>query len=134
MNFLRRVISVQLGYMLRFGIVGAIGTFVNLFVFNLLISFLHSSIIASFFAFLAAVSLNFFLNAKWSFSVRTKGMLTSRSYVYYVLANTGGLLVNLFVLYNVSDVLGYNSMIGQFVGILCGMAVNYLASYYIVFK
>lgn len=125
---------LHLKSVVRFGIVGAIGTFVNMCVFSFLSLNFLSNTLASTAAFFVAVSVNYILNARWSFSFRTQGVLSISSYIFYILANTGGLLVNLAILYFVSNILGYNPLLGQFIGIMFGMIINYLASYFFVFK
>lgn len=142
---------------IKFGLVGGIGTAVNLSVYSLVLllvlpepvlelpSFrlfpVSESLIlavyniAAVLAFLVAVSGNCFLNNKWTFGKRIRHeQLTLRKYFKYVAVNLGGLVVNLGILHTVVVIYGirYN-FIGQLAGIAVGMLFNFTLSYLFVF-
>ena len=127
----------MLPQLMRFGLVGTLGTVVNLAVFTIVVKFMmlnHN--IGATAAFLVAVSQNYTLNRMWTFHIRG---LERVGYVIgwtkYVTINIVGFSVNLMVLNAVIAWIGQDySVQGQALGILCGMAFDFLLSKFLVFE
>jgi len=116
----------------KFMIVGAIGTAINLIVFWLLTGYLpelffeHDRfLIASFIAFMVAVTNNFLLNSYWAFPDR-RGIIHIQ-YGQFVIASLGGLAINEVMLKLMIDA-GFHHMLSQFIGILMGSSFNFIVN------
>lgn len=125
------------GELLRFCLVGTAGALVNLAVFTVATRWLDVGFNpAATLAFMVAVTHNFALNRMWTFArsltARTRGAL---AWFKYVAVNLLGLGINLLVLNVVLHTWGYgHATIGQALGIVAGMASNFLMSRYFVFR
>ncbi len=123
----------------KFGITGALGTVTNLIVFYILADLLGlPSMVASACAFCLAVSQNFLLNSRWTFSdsgrTHEAPIAAMKLYCKFFLSSLSGLAVNLGVLALLLRFFDFPiKTIPQAIGIFCGMAVNYLFSRYLVF-
>ena len=121
----------------KFGTVGFLGTLTNLTIFFLMVDlggFDHN--LGSVAGFLVSVTQNFILNKRWTFSARLDGPARLlAAYAKFVGVALGGLFVNILALNAVLAVivLPYKT-IGQGIGILAGMSVNYLGFRYLVFR
>lgn len=85
---------------------------------------------------MVAVTGNYCLNAKWTFgNASSPTRLGVRQFASYVAANALGLGMNLAVLTATLKVAGHAyHIVGQLLGIACGMVFNFLAAKYVVFK
>jgi putative flippase GtrA len=130
--------------LLRFLIVGGLGIFTNLLVFDLTIfifqsysnvSSLIASDVGSVLAFFIASIQNYILNHLWSFKADVNYGINFKSYFKYLVVNLGGLLINLGML----DLILYlfpscPQEIAQLIGILLAFIFNYIGSKFFVFK
>jgi putative flippase GtrA len=136
---------------IKFALVGILGTITNLFFFFLFIDVLQfggfdfqlgnpllhwlqsSETQVSIFCFLLAASQNYFLNHWWSFTTTSKPAVGK--WALFIIASLFGLAINLAVLNALLDnfVLPFK-FIAQAAGIMAGMAVNFVASKFIVFR
>jgi len=137
LQHLRRLYIFKYGawsQLIQFLVVGAMGTIVNLLALTMLIG-LHVPVrvsVAS--AILIAMTFNFVLNRRFSFSFARTGRWW-RQYIQFVMASSIGAVVN----YTITVVL-----LGQFpslfpqvaalIGIAVGTAFNFIASRYMVFR
>lgn len=113
--------------LIRFGLVGASGYFVNLVVFALAtqLADIHH-IAAAVVAFAVAVSNNFILNRHWTFRARqgSAGPQAAR----FLTVSVAGLAINLAVLALLVDVLGLAELPGQAVAVAVAMPFNFLGN------
>jgi putative flippase GtrA len=122
--------------LIRFAIVGGLGTVVNLALFFCLCDMLGMAAVpVSIACFCVACSLNYVLNQKWSFASQAGKALSLSSYLKFVGASLLGLAVNLGVMLATLHffVLPYKT-IAQAAGIIGGFVFNFFASKYFVFK
>jgi len=117
---------------IKFSIVGIIGTFVNLFTLYILRSLGLSHLIASAIAIEVSIINNFLLNNYWTFSDRSKGFLEKLA-KYHMVS-----FASCSVQYITSNLIFYfiypNSIISQLIGILFGYLINLFGSFKIVWK
>jgi putative flippase GtrA len=122
--------------LLRFLLVGALGTVVNILIFFILADTLHfDATFSSVIAFVIAVTQNYVLNHVWSFKNIINFQLNRKSYLKYVCVNIFGLLINLLVLNLI--LLQFNPAIkteAQFFGVLSGTFFNFILSRLYVFN
>lgn len=112
----------------RFAIVGAVGTVVNLAVLWTLrygFSVMHE--IASAVAIEVSLLSNFLLNDVWTFRRRRRSGFI-QSVLRYHAANLAGILTQYGTSVSLHRFLGVESLMSQFVGILIGFLVNYALS------
>jgi putative flippase GtrA len=122
--------------LLRFGIVGSVGSGLNVAVYYAMTEFFSLRLnVSAMGAFGVAVISNYILNHQWTFSVENENRPANvRQFKYYLLGNLVGLLFNLFVLNIVVAIAGIRFHIaGQMLGIACGMVFNFLFAKKIVF-
>jgi len=112
----------------RFAIVGAVGTVVNLTVLWILrygLRLIHE--VASAVAIEVSLLSNFLLNDVWTFRRRRRSGLI-QSVLRYHAANLAGIFTQYGVSVSLHRFLGIESLASQFVGILVGFLVNYVLS------
>jgi len=126
-NYLLHVLNLAPDY-IRFAMVGAAGTIVNLGVLALLRYLLNiSHAYASAIAIEASVVNNFILNDIWTFKKYGKpGAL--RRFLKFHVSSALGLLTQWVISYTVYYAVLSQSIIAQLVGIVAGFVVNYLLS------
>lgn len=128
-----RLIRILLKF-LKFALVGASGTVVNMAVFSVFYGFFYTPPWgASLAGFTIAVTFNYIINALWTFRAQT-GIY---SFITYFFGNTGGLVINLVVLQAVLFQAGHlpaAGYIAQAAGIAAGMVFNFLAASFIFRK
>lgn len=127
----------MLAQLMRFGMVGIIGTLLNIGVFTLVVSVLSlNHNLGAVLAFLVAVTHNYAVNRVWTFA--ESGMshgLFALGWAKYVAVNLLGFGVNLLVLNAVSLSWGPRfNVLGQVIGILAGMGFNFLLSRHFLFN
>lgn len=113
---------------LRFAVVGAVGTAVNLLSLWLMrysISLEHE--LASVIAIELSLINNFFLNDVWTFRRKRRGGFL-RSLSSYHLTNLSGVTTQFIVSASLHRLLGLESIASQFIGIILGFVVNYSLS------
>ncbi len=116
----------------RFALVGAFGTLVNLGVLWILryaLGIFHE--IASALAIEISVLSNFSLNDLWTFR-RKRKVSVIESIIRYHLANASGILVQYATSVALFKVIGLESLTSQFIGIIFGFLFNYALSRKIV--
>jgi len=129
-------VSPGLAQLVRFGIVGGLGTLTNLALFFVLVDLSGLAALLGMLAcFAAAVSQNYALNELWTFATHSRGRLAWVRYWKFVLSSLAGLAVNAIVLVGLMEFFTFPLLvIPQAIGILAGMAVNFVASRTIVFQ
>jgi len=116
----------------RFAIVGAVGTLVNLGVLWFLryaMDVIHE--VASAIAIEVSLLSNFVLNDIWTFRKRRRAGI-AQSVIRYHLANMAGILTQYSVSVALFRLVSLESLLSQFIGILVGFLVNYFLSKRIV--
>ena len=127
LNYIVHVLNLAPDY-IRFAVVGAAGTVVNLTVLALLrylIGVPHSY--ASAIAIEASVVNNFILNDVWTFKSHRRGGVAKRFLKFHV-SSALGLLTQWVVSFSMYYSVLSQSIIAQLVGIVAGFLVNYLLS------
>ena len=122
--------------LLRFCVVGTLGAAINFAIYTAVMKFTSLGInISAIAAFGVAVTNNYIINHRWTFSaVNESNPLNRTQFTYYVLGNVVGLLVNLLVLNAVVTFAGIRfHLIGQLLGIVCGMMFNFVFAKKVVF-
>lgn len=121
--------------LIRFAIVGGLGTLTNLVLFYVLVDLGSlAPLLGTVVCFAVAVSQNYVLNELWTFATAGDGRLAGRRYAKFVVASLVGLGVNLVVLAALIATVQFPLLvIPQAVGIAAGMTVNFLASRSLVF-
>ncbi len=112
----------------RFALVGAVGTLVNLAVLWLLrywLGLAHE--VASAAAIEVSLLSNFALNDIWTFKRRRRSTLL-QSVVRYHAANLAGIITQYAVSVSLYRILSLESLTSQFIGIIAGFLVNYSLS------
>jgi putative flippase GtrA len=122
--------------LLRFLLVGALGTILNITIFFIFADYLNfNANISSVIAFCVAVTQNYILNHVWSFKKLVHFRVNRKSYIKYICVNIFGLMVNLIVL-NVI-LMQFNPAIkttAQLSGVLAGTFINFILSRFYVFN
>lgn len=122
--------------LIKFLMVGGLGTVTNLTIFFLLVDVIHfNHLVIAVVAFLISMAQNYMLNHMWTFTDFTLDTNpTIRGLLKFMTVSTGGLIVNLFLLMSVIAVFDPPvKVIAQAVAILGGTVVNYFGSRYWVF-
>ena len=112
----------------RFSIIGALGTLVNLLSLYAMRYFLgleHE--LASIIAIEISLLNNFILNDIWTFRKRRRGGIIS-SLLNYHLANFMGIITQFSISMSLYRFFGIESILSQFIGIIVGFIVNYSLS------
>ena len=122
--------------LLRFSVVGGIGSATNLILFYFLVDVGGMApLLGAVLCFAVAVSQNYVLNALWTFAPSSGAALSPARYAKFVAASLVGLAINLAVL---STLLWLHpfplAVIPQAIGIGAGMAFNFVASRQVVFR
>jgi putative flippase GtrA len=147
-NWRARLAALPAGWvqLIRFAIVGGLGTVTNLALFYALVDLGEMGpLVGALVCFAVAVSQNYVLNELWTFATdgegegerrgKGRGELAWSRYAKFVLASLLGLAVNAAVLAALIAGFAFPLLvIPQAVGILAGTAVNFLASRYVVFQ
>jgi len=118
----------------KFAIVGAIGTIINLFVLYILTElFGLYYLISAIFAFFLAMTNNYVFNKKWAFNEKIETNFTSK-YLKFALVSVFGLVINLSILYYFVEYLGLYYMLAQVFGIVSGFLLNFFLNKHWTFK
>lgn len=122
--------------LLRFCVVGLIGTVINFFVYYALTEIAGINLnVAAIGAFFVAITNNYIFNHQWTFGIENQGRsINFKQFTYYIAGNLVGLGVNLIVLNMLVAIAGsINHLMWQAVGILSGMIFNFLFAKKLVF-
>ena len=122
---------------LKFGITGGLGTVTNLILFFIFADLLKvNPRIVSVCCFILCASQNYCLNHIWTFKVENQGQpLSVKLWLKFLSASLLGFLVNFAVLNLLLHFFEWEyTVVPQGVGILAGMAFNFLLSNFFVFK
>ena len=112
----------------KFGIVGAIGTLLNISILYLLTEkagFYY--ILSAIFSFIVAMTSNFILNKLWTFKENIK-LGIGKKYLQFGLISVTALLVNLFFLYIFTELFGIYYIISQILAIGIALIINFLGN------
>jgi putative flippase GtrA len=136
MHLLLKRVKKNIPKLLRFGIVGGFGAAINFTVYYAAFEFLHLGVnLSALLAFGIAVINNYIFNHLWTFRAENgNNTINFRQFSYYLLGNIQGLIINLVILNLVVSILGVKfHLIGQMLGIFCGMLSNFIFAKKFVF-
>ncbi len=125
--------TALLSPMTRFAVVGMSGTIVNLSVMKLVLDATGIPDIASLAGIESSILSNFALNEAWTFRKCRQGSPLGRLARYH-LSSAGGSITTYLTMKILHVLAGVNPLLGQFIGIILGFLVNYLASSTIVWR
>ncbi len=118
---------------IKFAIVGAIGTVVDVTILVFLREVVGLNVyIANFFSFTAAVLNNFNLNSRWTFGDQEKQ--PTRQLVQFFIVSVIGLGLSQALLFFFYDVVGLHYLIAKCLGILIVLFWNFFANRFWTFK
>jgi putative flippase GtrA len=122
--------------LLRFSVVGGLGTVTNLVLFYFLVDVGGMApLLGAVLCFAVAVSQNYVLNELWTFATSSGGGLSLDRYGKFVAASLLGLVISASVLTGLLWLYPFPlAVIPQAIGIATGMAFNFLVSRQIVFR
>ena len=83
---------------IKFGLVGASGVIVNIFIYTAFINLDVNYLIAATIAFLFAVSSNFYLNFIWTFKDKGKDKTVKKKYLHFFIISLLNFVINLSIL------------------------------------
>jgi putative flippase GtrA len=121
---------------IQFGLVGGLGTVTNLVLFYWLVDRGSvSPLLGVLLCFAVAVTQNYVLNELWTFATGATGELSLVRYWKFIVASLVGLGINAAVLSLLLLLYAFPLIvIPQAVGIVAGMAFNFVASRQVVFR
>jgi len=112
----------------KFGLVGIIGTFINLIVLYIFTEFVGVYyIFSAVIAFLVAVTNNFILNKLWTFKEKIHYFF-AKKYVQFFIISIFALLINLLFLYIFTEFLKIYYMISQVLAIGISFIANFIGN------
>lgn len=130
-------IKINMPRLLRFGLVGILGAVINFAIYSGVMKFTTLGInVSSIAAFCVAVINNYIINHSWTFAAENHNNPINRTqFTYYVLGNLIGLSANLLVLNTIVAMVGIEfHIIGQLLGIACGMIFSFFFAKKVVFS
>lgn len=136
MTILKRI-KINIPKLFRFGIVGSVGSGINLLVYFVASENLHLSVnMSAICAFCVAVSNNYVLNHLWTFKAENElNAVNFQQFIYYFVGNIQGLIINLVALNLVVIFAGINYRFwGQALGVMLGMLSNFFFAKKFVFN
>ncbi|MEM0349165.1 MAG: GtrA family protein [Candidatus Caldarchaeum sp.] len=117
--------------LIKFSVVGGVGLIVNTVALFLLTNYVFGErlyLVAAAISLEISILNNFFLNEYWTFRDRAgPGGIQGRLAKFHG-SRIAGTITTLAVLYLLTDFLGIFYLVSNIVGVLAGMAVNYLTS------
>ena len=122
---------------IKFSIVGASGTIVNLLVFNILlfsVFFSKHYIINNTISFLFAVTNNFYWNNKWTYRSKGRGKTLHSKYLQFFIIGLLTLAANNMILHMLVEHFTFNKRLGNLCAILFCSFFNFIANTTITFK
>jgi dolichol-phosphate mannosyltransferase len=119
----------ELQRFVKYCVVGSSGILVSMWIFAALISLGLGHLIAGVLAVEGTIGTNFLLNEFWVFadSQRKGNTLKARSrrFLMFNLFCTGGVVLNVFILWVLADFVGVNYLLSNFIGIAAATIWNY---------
>lgn len=109
--------------LIRFGVVGAVSTALDLAVYNLLLKLGVSVYIAGAVGFFAGFTNGYFFNSRYVFANASLDR-----YIKYLLVSLGGLLLTEFILWLLHGQLHFGTMVAKLGAIAIVFCWNYLLS------
>lgn len=138
---------------MKFGLVGASGVIVNIFIYTFLVTLDLNYLVAATIAFLFAVSSNFYLNFIWTFKGKGKGKSAKKKYLHFFIISLLNFIINLTILKMTVEFLSENELtydiikkylgsnpdkiikiIAQMIGIGMSTFFNFFGNYFITFR
>jgi dolichol-phosphate mannosyltransferase len=113
----------------KFAMVGLSGVLVNeglLWFFTEIAGLYY--LISSAIGIEVSIITNFILNEKWTFSDRIRGGGMLKRFPKFNLVSIGGLVINMTVLFSLTNFLGVYYLISNLFGILCAFLWNYFVN------
>lgn len=137
--YLQRLITlaggtVSMGTASRFAIVGFFGVFIDALVFQWMMSWNTGLSLAHITSFLAAVTINYTLNSKWSFRSHSEGRLTLHQFGRFLIVGLFALLLRGGVLALLVYAWQIPAGLAIFPAIAATAVINYLGSAFYVFQ
>lgn len=113
---------------LKFGVVGLLGTAVNILVLYLLTEKIGIHyIISAVFSFIVAMTHNFFLNKIWTFKEKMRTEV-KKKYTQFALVSVSALAINILFLYIFTEFLKIYYLISQVLSIFIAFTINFLGN------
>ncbi|MDU4961144.1 MAG: GtrA family protein [Sporomusaceae bacterium] len=119
---------------IKFSLVGASGTLVNLAVYSLAIYLGTNYLAAATLSFLVAVSNNFYWNFIWTFKGKAPQKSLRRKYFSFFLISLLNFAINLAALNYLVDVCLFDKILAQIIAIGIASVFNFLLNYLITFR
>ncbi|MFH1503724.1 MAG: glycosyltransferase family 2 protein [Candidatus Diapherotrites archaeon] len=130
----RKYIRKGIKEFFKFGIVGFVGTIINLGILYLFTEFFGIYyLLSAFFAFIIAMTNNFILNKIWTFGEKINSKF-SKKYLQFSLVSVIALAFNLYFLYFFTEFLGIYYLISQIFAIILSLMINFLGNKLWTFK
>ena len=127
------LIPPRLLSLIKFGITGTSGLFVDFFLTWVFKDEFHfNKFVANAIGFTAAVLSNYFINRIWTF--KDKKAAIGRQLTAFVLVSLIGLLLNSGIIYVLDNLLALNFYLSKAVAVLLVFFWNFTANYFFVFK
>ncbi len=120
---------------LRFGLVGAIGFFINFAVLSFLNGHYHvGHVLGEVFAMLVALQITFVLHDNWTYVGRDNGysLRQIRRYLTYLLSNTAGSVITVFCYAMLSNKL--TTFFALAIAAAIGMIWNFCINRFVIWK
>lgn len=130
------IIKRNIPKLVRFGVVGFLGTIINLTTYYAMTEIASIDfILGAILSFFIAVSSNYIFNHLWTFKVENGDKRPNvKQFSYYLLGNMVGLSVNIFILKSLITFAGVQfHLVWQLIGISSGMIFNFIFAKKIVF-
>ncbi|WP_407307992.1 GtrA family protein [Desulfosporosinus sp. SB140] len=116
--------SLEVPVIIRYGLVGLMGTILHFGSLILFVEFAHfDPILGSAFGFLLVLVVSYILNRTWTFRSRSRG---TRQFLTYLLVSLIGLGLNSAVMFISVHVLKWNYLYGQCLVVIVVPVSNYL--------
>jgi dolichol-phosphate mannosyltransferase len=127
----------MLSELIKFGLIGGSGMIVDLFFVFLSCDLLSIQFrIARIIGFMFALTSNFLLNRRFTFSHGRDGNIR-KQYLFFFIVSLAGFSVNWLISVYLHENTGffyYHYLFAAFIGILAGMVINFTGSKFIVFR
>lgn len=116
---------------IRFGMVGAINTIIDLLIYSLLMSVSVNYLIAQFLSYFSGILNSYFMNRSWTFQRRSKGNWIE--FLRFLVINSTTLLVTMLLLPFFYQYLGWSLFISKIGVTAIGVGVNFIGTRFFVF-
>jgi len=118
----------------KFGLVGILGTLINLFILYIFTEFVGIYyLVSAIIAFFVAVTHNFILNKLWTFKEKISHLFTKK-YIQFFIVSIFSLVINLIFLYIFTEFLNIYYMISQALAIGISFIANFIGNKIWTFK